>query len=106
MCGGGHRVLLRHHPLSLAHRPVPSMERMKVSTPAHGIRSAIAAFPGSCDGTVDHAGWVVTLLSPEEETFSGRTLEEALAWCPGLADRLSHLTAEPCHGSSVSDQRV
>jgi hypothetical protein len=29
----------------------------------------------------DHAGWVVTLGSPEEQTFYGRTLEEALAWC-------------------------
>jgi hypothetical protein len=24
---------------------------------------------------------VVTLSSPEEQTFYGRTLEEALAWC-------------------------
>jgi hypothetical protein len=31
--------------------------------------------------TVDHAEWVVTLLSPEEETFYGRTLEDAPAWC-------------------------
>jgi hypothetical protein len=30
---------------------------------------------------VDHAGWVVTLHSPEEQDFYGRTLEEALAWC-------------------------
>ncbi len=29
----------------------------------------------------DHAGWVVMLLSPEEQAFYGRTLEEALAWC-------------------------
>jgi hypothetical protein len=28
---------------------------------------------------VDHAGWVVTLRSPEENEFYGRTLEEALA---------------------------
>jgi hypothetical protein len=45
------------------------------------LRSAIASRRGSCDWTVDHAGWVVTLLSPEEETFYGRTLEEALGWC-------------------------
>jgi hypothetical protein len=45
------------------------------------LRRAIAIRRGYCDWTVDHAGWVVTLLSPEEETFSGRTLEEALAWC-------------------------
>jgi phage terminase large subunit-like protein len=30
---------------------------------------------------VDHAGWVVMLSSPEAQQFSGRTLEEALAWC-------------------------
>jgi hypothetical protein len=32
------------------------------------------------DRTVDHAGWVVILMSPEEQTFRGKTLEEALAW--------------------------
>lgn len=25
--------------------------------------------------------WVVTLVSPEEQTYYGRTLEEGLAWC-------------------------
>jgi hypothetical protein len=30
---------------------------------------------------IDHASWVVTLHSPEEQNFSGQTLEEALAWC-------------------------
>ena len=30
---------------------------------------------------VDHAGWVVDLLSPDRQRFFGRTLEEALAWC-------------------------
>ena len=44
------------------------------------LRRAIATHRGYCGWTVDHAGWVVTLLSPEEETFYGRTLEEALAW--------------------------
>jgi hypothetical protein len=29
----------------------------------------------------EHAGWLVTLHSPEEQDFSGKTLEEALAWC-------------------------
>jgi len=29
--------------------------------------------------TVDHASWVVTLRSPEEQDFYGKTLEEALA---------------------------
>jgi hypothetical protein len=45
------------------------------------LRRAIATRRGYCDWTVDHAGWVVVLLSPEEQTFYGRTLEEALAWC-------------------------
>ena len=36
---------------------------------------------GSCDWTVDHACWVAMLLSLEEQTFYGRTFEEALAWC-------------------------
>jgi hypothetical protein len=45
------------------------------------LRSAIATRRGSIDWTVDHAGWVVILMSPEEQTFHGKTLEEALAWC-------------------------
>ena len=28
----------------------------------------------------EHARWVETLHSPEEHDFSGKTLEEALAW--------------------------
>jgi hypothetical protein len=32
------------------------------------LRRAIATRRGACDWTVDHAGWDVTLLSPEEET--------------------------------------
>ena len=43
-------------------------------------RRAIATRRGSCSWDVDHAGWVVTLHSPEEQDFYGRTLEEALAW--------------------------
>jgi hypothetical protein len=45
--------------------------------------AAIAPCGGSCWWDVDHAGctWVVTLSSPEEQTFCGRALEEALAWC-------------------------
>jgi predicted RNase H-like HicB family nuclease len=31
--------------------------------------------------TVDHGNWVVTPHSPEEQDFTGKTLEEALAWC-------------------------
>jgi hypothetical protein len=36
---------------------------------------------GCCSWTVDHASWVVTLHSPEEQDCYGKTLEEALAWC-------------------------
>jgi hypothetical protein len=45
------------------------------------LRAAIATRCGSCRWTVNHAGWVVTLDSPKRQEFSGRTLEEALAWC-------------------------
>ena len=45
------------------------------------LRAAIATRGGSCWWDIDHAGWVVTLHSPEEQEFYGRTLEEALAWC-------------------------
>ena len=41
---------------------------------------AIATRGGSCWWDVDHAGWVVTLDAPERQEFSGKTLEEALAW--------------------------
>ena len=47
------------------------------------LRRAVAHRCVYCSWTVDQAGrkWVVTLNSPEEQDFSGRTLEEALAWC-------------------------
>jgi hypothetical protein len=45
------------------------------------LRSAIATRRGYCDWTVDHAGWAVVLYHPKEQTFYGKTLEEALAWC-------------------------
>jgi hypothetical protein len=45
------------------------------------LRRAIATRRGYCDWTVDHAGWVVMLYHPEEQTFYGKTLEEGLAWC-------------------------
>ena len=45
------------------------------------LRVAIAERRGSCSWDVDHAGWVVTLHTPDEQDFSGRTLEEGLAWC-------------------------
>jgi hypothetical protein len=41
----------------------------------------IATRRDSRSWTVDHASWVVTLSSPAEQTFSGRSLEAALAWC-------------------------
>jgi hypothetical protein len=44
------------------------------------LRAAIATRGGYCWWDVDHAGWVVKLSSPEEQTFSGRTLEEGLTW--------------------------
>jgi hypothetical protein len=47
----------------------------------NALRRAIAIRGGSCYWTVDRASWVLLLLSPEEQTFYGRTLEEALAWC-------------------------
>jgi hypothetical protein len=42
---------------------------------------ASATRGGTCWWDVDHTGWVVTLSSPEQHTFYGKTLEEALAWC-------------------------
>jgi hypothetical protein len=45
------------------------------------LRRAIATRRGYCSWDVDHAGWVVTLHSPEELDFYGRTLEEPPAWC-------------------------
>jgi hypothetical protein len=50
----------------VAHRPAPRRRRPRC---------------GSIDWTVDHASWVVSLMSPEAQRFSGRTLEEARAWC-------------------------
>jgi hypothetical protein len=44
------------------------------------LRRAIATRRGYCDWAVDHAGWVVILMSPAEQEFYGRTLKEALAW--------------------------
>ena len=45
------------------------------------LRRAIATRRGYCSWTVDHAGWVVTLHSPDEQDFYGKTLEEGLASC-------------------------
>ena len=43
------------------------------------LRAAIATRRGYCWWGVDQAGWVVTLSSPEEQAFYGRTLEEGRA---------------------------
>jgi hypothetical protein len=56
----------------------PTLERRALQT---ALRRAIASRRGYCDWTVDHAGWVVILMSPEEHEFYGKTLEEALTWC-------------------------
>ena len=45
------------------------------------LRRAIATRRGYCWRDIGHAGWVGTLDAPERHEFSGRTLEEALAWC-------------------------
>jgi hypothetical protein len=50
-------------------------------TSPDALLRVIATRRGHCSWTVDHAGWVVTLHSPEEQTFSGKTLDEAFAWC-------------------------
>ena len=45
------------------------------------LRREIAYRRGYCSWTVDHASWVVTLHSLQEQDFYGKTLEEALAGC-------------------------
>ena len=47
------------------------------------LRRAIATRRGYCDWTVDHAGWVVTLHSPEEQTSTARRWRKASpgVWC-------------------------
>jgi hypothetical protein len=83
------------YPISLSERPTPGLSPALAGAVAQAVvdltledralrdalRSAIAIRRGYCDWTVDNAGWVVHLLSPDEQEFSGRTLEEALAWC-------------------------
>jgi hypothetical protein len=56
----------------------PTLERRALQD---ALRCPIATRRGYCSWDVDHAGWVVTLHSPDEQDFHGRTLEEALAWC-------------------------
>ena len=45
------------------------------------LRRAIATRGGYCSWTVDHASWIATLHSPDQQDFYGKTLEDALAWC-------------------------
>jgi hypothetical protein len=45
------------------------------------LRAAIATRRGNRWWDIGHAGWVVTLDSPERQKFYGRTFEEGLAWC-------------------------
>ena len=56
----------------------PTLEGRDLQDP---LRRANASRRGACFWDVDHAGWVVTLHSPEEDDFYGRTFEEGLAWC-------------------------
>ncbi|MBW3634639.1 MAG: hypothetical protein KY456_16590 [Chloroflexi bacterium] len=46
----------------------------------NALRRAITTRRDYCSWDVARAGWVVTLHSPEEQDFSSKTLEEALAW--------------------------
>ncbi|HEX2283170.1 MAG TPA: hypothetical protein VHG52_15525 [Thermomicrobiales bacterium] len=57
--------------------------------PCDMLRAAIAERGGYCDWAVDHSGWVVTLHLPEEQVFSGSTLEDGLFSC------LAWLVASP-----------
>jgi hypothetical protein len=80
---GARPVLARDDPAgapgTVAHASVdPALEGRALQD---ALRRAIATRRGFCSWTVDHAGWVVTLHSPDEEDFYGRTLEDALAWC-------------------------
>ena len=60
--------------------------------PCDMLRAAIAERGGYCDWTVDYTGWVVTLHLPEEQIFSGSTLEDGLLSC------LAWLDASPRRG--------
>ena len=84
-------------PSTVAHAGVDSTLEGRALQDA--LRAAIASRHGSCWWDVDHAGWVVTLSSPEERTFYGKTLEEALAWC-----LVSLMAPEPAARSSCGTQ--
>jgi hypothetical protein len=75
--------------LALADPRPPAPERRR-RVLRHAPRREIAHRQSCRSWDIDHAicTWVVTLNSPEEQTFYGQTLEEALAWCLGsLMDR-------------------
>ena len=79
MMAGHHGGLASDLACAIAQAGVdPTMEGRALQD---ALQRAIAAHRGYCSWTVDHAGWVVTLHSPEEHDFYDRTLEEALAWC-------------------------
>jgi hypothetical protein len=66
-------------------RPSPVCRSHQTSQLSRPLAVAQAGVDPTLDGralTVDHASWVVTLHSPEAQDFSGRSLEEGLAWCP------------------------
>ena len=69
---------------SVAHDPV-GVPRVDPPLEGHALqdalRRAITTRRGYCSWDVDHASWVVTLHSPEEVIFYGRTLDDALAGC-------------------------
>src|SRR5687768_12979480 len=70
-------VLSRDLAGTVAHAGVdPTLEGRALQD---ALRAAIAERRGYCWWDVDHAGWVVTLHSPDEQDFYGPTLEEALA---------------------------
>ena len=72
-------VLSRDLAGTVAHAGVdPTLEGRALQD---ALRAAIGIRGGSCWWDVDHAGWVVTLVSPDRQGFYGKTLEEALAWC-------------------------
>jgi hypothetical protein len=72
-------VLPRDLAVTVAHAGVdPTLEGRALQD---ALRRAITTRRGYCSWTVDHAGWVVTQHSPDEQDFYGKTLEEALAWC-------------------------
>ena len=73
------------------------------------ILSAIADRHGYVSWDVDHMGWRVDLLSPEQQDFHGRTLELGLAWCliRLMFDEIGLRAFKDCPAEpSVSDANV